>query len=71
VTVDTKTVMLSRREPPVIFGHYCLDSKKPRLLDRNAACVDYCVAKGGFLAAYTWSGEKQLNGDHFAMAKVA
>lgn len=57
----------SRREPPVIFGHYWLSGKKPELLEPNAVCVDYSVAKGGFLAAYSWCGEKELEPEHFAV----
>ena len=55
----------NRSEPPVIFGHYCLPPNPPQLLERNAACVDYSVAKEGFLVAYSWSGEKKLRPDHF------
>jgi hypothetical protein len=60
----------SRREPPVIFGHYWLaPHKPPQLLEHNAACVDYSVAtKGGFLTAYSWSGEKELKTEHFTVS---
>lgn len=61
----------SRREPPVVFGHYGLISDKPQLLEQNAACVDYSVAKDGFLAAYSWSGGKQLKGEHFTVTAAA
>jgi hypothetical protein len=27
--------------------------------------LDYSVAKGGFLCAYRWQGEQQLNNEHF------
>ena len=57
-----------RREPPVIFGHYWLNAASPSLLERNAACVDYSVARDGFLTAYSWAGEKQLKQDHFTVA---
>jgi len=58
----------SRREPPVIFGHYWLSADTPQLLQANAACVDYGVAtKGGFLTAYSWSGEKKLKPEHFTI----
>jgi hypothetical protein len=57
-----------RREPPVIFGHYAFVSESPSLLERNAACVDYNVARDGFLTAYSWAGEKQLKQDRFAVA---
>jgi hypothetical protein len=57
-----------RREPPVIFGHYWFVPNTPQVLKRNVACIDYSVAKDGFLAAYSWSGEKQLNPKHFTIA---
>jgi hypothetical protein len=57
-----------RREPPVIFGHYWFVPNTPQVLERNVACIDYSVAKDGFLAAYSWSGEKQLNPKHFTIA---
>ena len=54
--------------PPVVFGHYWLPSDAPRPLGDNAACVDFSVAKkGGFLAAYSWNGEKRLKSDHFTL----
>jgi calcineurin-like phosphoesterase family protein len=57
-----------RSEPPVIFGHYWFVPSTPQILERNVACIDYSVAKDGFLAAYSWSGEKQLNPKHFTIA---
>jgi len=46
-------------EVPVFFGHYWL-SGTPSLSSEYAACLDFSVAKGGFLSAYRWSGEKVL-----------
>jgi hypothetical protein len=60
-----------RREPPVIFGHYALISSSPSLLERNAACIDYNIARDGFLTAYSWTGEKQLKQENFAVAPRA
>ncbi len=55
-------------DPPVVFGHYWLPPDAPRPLGDNAACVDFSVAKpGGFLAAYSWSGEKRLKRDRFTL----
>lgn len=53
---------------PVFIGHYWLVSAQPELLAKNVACLDYSVAKGGFLCAYRWSGEQQLNSNHFVWA---
>jgi hypothetical protein len=45
---------------PVFLGHYWLSGKRPQLLRSNIACVDWSVAKGGFLCAYRWDGERDL-----------
>lgn len=52
-------------EKPVFVGHYWLSSDRPQPLAPNVACLDYSVAKGGFLTAYRWQGESQLTPDHF------
>lgn len=56
------------KEPPVIFGHYWLPGDALRPLSRNAACIDFSVARpGGFLTAYSWRGEKRLQPDRFTL----
>jgi len=52
--------------PPVFCGHYWLHDKTPSLLAENVACLDYSVAKDGFLCAYRWDGEQRLSDDKFA-----
>ncbi len=44
---------------PVFFGHYWLKDR-PEITAPNAACLDFSVAKDGFLTAYRWSGEPEL-----------
>ena len=34
---------------PVFAGHYWLSAPRPAILAANVACLDYSVAKGGFL----------------------
>lgn len=51
---------------PVFVGHYWMRAEQPRLLRSNIACVDWSVAKGGFLCAYRWDGEQTLNPAKFA-----
>ena len=51
--------------PPIFFGHYWLCAKTPMPLASNVACLDYSVAKDGFLCAYRWTGEQQLLEKHF------
>ena len=50
---------------PVFVGHYWLKGSRPELLRQNIACVDWSVAKGGFLCAYRWDGEPELNAGNF------
>jgi Calcineurin-like phosphoesterase len=45
---------------PVFFGHYWLNGS-PTITAPNAACLDFSVAKEGYLTAYRWSGETQLS----------
>ena len=53
---------------PVFVGHYWLSGKQPELLADNVACVDYSVAKNGFLCAYRWNGEQCLSNENFIWA---
>jgi hypothetical protein len=50
---------------PVFVGHYWLSAQRPRVLADNVACLDFSVAKGGFLCAYRWSGEEKLSDENF------
>lgn len=50
---------------PVFLGHYWLSAKRPQLLANNVACLDFSVAKGGFLCAYRWQGEQTLRNENF------
>jgi hypothetical protein len=59
----------ARRYPldtkPVFIGHYWMQGTQPELLRQNVACVDWSVAKGGFLCAYKWDGERLLDETKF------
>jgi len=48
-----------KNQVPVFFGHYWLKGT-PKLLAANVCCLDYSVAKNGYLVAYRWNGEQQL-----------
>jgi hypothetical protein len=50
---------------PVFVGHYWLRGRRPELLRPNIVCVDWSVAKGGFLCAYRWDGERELEQGNF------
>jgi cupin 2 domain-containing protein len=49
----------------VFVGHYGLSAHRPEILAENVACLDFSVAKGGFLCAYRWQGEQKLSNDNF------
>jgi hypothetical protein len=56
---------------PVFVGHYWLSAQQPTVLADNVACLDFSVAKGGFLCAYRWNGEQKLSNDNFVWVKAA
>jgi hypothetical protein len=49
-------------EKKVFFGHYWLKGE-PSLYRENVCCLDYSVAKGGYLVAYSFDGEDKLTRD--------
>lgn len=72
VELDDRTLAAARPYPasakPVFVGHYWLNAERPKLLAPNVACLDYSVAKGGYLCAYRWQGERTLTDEHFEVA---
>lgn len=50
---------------PVFIGHYWMQGERPSLLAANVACLDWSIAKGGFLCAYRHDGEPTLTADRF------
>lgn len=44
---------------PLLFGHYWMVGE-PRIVRPEASCLDFSVARSGYLTAYRWSGEKRL-----------
>jgi hypothetical protein len=59
----------SATEKPVFVGHYWLSAVRPGVLAENVACLDYSVAKDGFLCAYRWSGEQRLSNENFVWVR--
>ena len=57
-------------DPPLFLGHYCLRETEPFLFKKNICCVDFCVVKAGFLTAYRWDGEKELDTAKFVKVKI-
>ena len=64
-SVIAKAVPYPTTAKPVFVGHYWLSAQRPELLSDNVACLDYSVAKGGFLCAYRWHGEQKLTNENF------
>ena len=59
LTVLKSTHFYSKGNKPVFFGHYWLKGK-PLLNRENVCCLDYSVAKEGYLVAYTFDEETKL-----------
>jgi hypothetical protein len=51
--------------PPCFVGHYWLHADRPQRLASNVACLDYSVAKDGYLCAYRWDGEQEIDNSKF------
>jgi hypothetical protein len=64
-SVIAEAVPYPTTDKPVFVGHYWLSAEKPEILARNVACLDFSVAKGGFLCAYRWKGERELSNENF------
>lgn len=58
------SIYYPKDEKPVFFGHYGLNGY-PVLYRKNVCCLDYAVAKNGWLVAYRYDGEKELSNDKF------
>jgi Calcineurin-like phosphoesterase len=54
---------------PVFFGHYWLPGM-PVVTGSYAACLDFSVAKNGFMTAYRWSGEGALSAKNIVYVKA-
>ena len=55
--------------PPVFVGHYWLEDSEPTLQSSNVVCLDYSVAKDGFLVAYRWHGEQVADSNNFVVQR--
>jgi hypothetical protein len=50
---------------PVFVGHYWMRGESPSPLASNVACLDWSVARGGFLCGYRWDGEREIDPRNF------
>lgn len=72
IPVDKDFVPYSENDKPVFFGHYWLNDNEPSIFKKNICCVDYSVAKDGYLTAYCYNGETELNDANFvSQRKIA
>ena len=55
--------------PITFFGHYAVKEPIPKPVATRLACLDYGIGKGGFLAAYQWDGETELDPEKFVSVK--
>lgn len=51
--------------PPTFFGHYAQKKSAPAPIRSNLACLDYATGRGGFLCAYRWDGESEIDPGKF------
>ena len=56
-------------EKPLFLGHYWLTGT-PQPQTNRIACLDYSVAAGGKLVAYTYRGEENLRADAFTTVET-
>jgi hypothetical protein len=61
--VEITTKFHYRDSTPVLFGHYWMPGE-PIITHSTAACLDFSVARNGYLTAYRWSGERVLSSRH-------
>ena len=57
--------------PPVFVGHYWLADPAPAPLAPNVVCLDYSVAKGGYLCAYRLGDEAAIEASRFVTVPPA
>ena len=50
-------------DTPVLFGHYWMPGE-PEITFPTAACLDFSVARNGYLTAYRWAGERELSNEN-------
>lgn len=56
-------------QQPTFFGHYAIKAATPAPIQASLACLDYGMGKGGFLCAYRWDRESQINAGKFFTAQ--
>ena len=62
---DVPKTGYAKDAPPTFFGHYARKGGVPEPIRPNLACLDYGTGKGGFLCAYRWDGEQEIDPEKF------
>lgn len=62
IRIDESCILSYDKQKPVFIGHYWMTGE-PTLLSPHVACLDFSVAKGGYLTAYSFDGEAVLSRD--------
>lgn len=65
VPEDAPAVPYPSDAPPVFVGHYWLPESVAQPLAPNIACLDYSIARNGFLTAYRFDNQWPLQADRF------
>jgi hypothetical protein len=52
-------------EPLTFFGHYAIQNEPFKRLERNLACLDFGMGKGGRIVSYSCDGEAEINPSKF------
>lgn len=60
VGLPPETRLAEMSDKPTFFGHYWMKGE-PHLLNPFRTCLDFSIAKGGSLCAYSWRGEAELD----------
>ena len=60
ISMFKDTDYYNENEKVVFFGHYWLKGT-PLLYRENICCLDFSIARGGYLVAYSFDGEKVLD----------
>ena len=64
ISLLKNTNYYKKDDKPVFFGHYWLQGE-PSLYKENICCLDYSVAKKGYLVAYSFDEERILDRQKF------
>lgn len=65
LSAEDASCLVGHSGPPTFVGHYWLRDPRPGKILDNLACLDYSVARNGYLCAYRFDGEETISNDKF------